>query len=154
MSRAAFPELKKTKGNIINISATLYYSTTPWQVHASAAKAGVDSLTTSFATEWGEYGIRSNGIAPGPIADTVGMSKLSLGLDPSQLNESLSQIIPLRRAGYTQDIANVAVFLASPAASFVTGVTLVVDGGAWMFHPPAISREGLREIESQRRAKL
>lgn len=48
MSRAAFQELKKTKGNIINISATLHYSTTPWQSHAAAAKAGVDSLTQSM----------------------------------------------------------------------------------------------------------
>lgn len=72
MSRAAFPELQKTKGNIINISATLHYGATPWQTHAASAKAGVDSITRSLALEWGDFGIRVNGIAPGPIKDTEG----------------------------------------------------------------------------------
>jgi NAD(P)-dependent dehydrogenase (short-subunit alcohol dehydrogenase family) len=80
-SKAAFVELKKTKGTIINISATLHYKTTPWQTHASAAKAGVDSITQSLAHEWGEFGIRCNGIAPGPIADTEGFERLSKGPD-------------------------------------------------------------------------
>lgn len=65
MSRAAFTELSKTKGTVINISATLHYTSTPWQTHASAAKAGVDSLTRSMASEWGNFGIRVVGIAPG-----------------------------------------------------------------------------------------
>ncbi|PRP79855.1 hypothetical protein PROFUN_12467 [Planoprotostelium fungivorum] len=152
VSRAAFPELQKTKGLIINISATLHYSTTPWQTHASAAKAGVDSLTTSLAAEWGHYGIRVNGIAPGPIADTVGMSKLSLGMtNGDNLSDALSQVIPLGRAGLKSDIASAALFLSSDAASFISGHTLVVDGAAWLYHQPAISREGLRKIEEERR---
>jgi len=149
MSRAAFPELKKTKGSIINITATLHYSTTPWQVHASAAKAGVDSLTTSLATEWGTFGIRVNGIAPGPILDTVGMSKLSLGM--GELSSSLAKSIPLGRGGLKKDIANSALFLVSDAGNYITGHTIVVDGGAWLFHEPAISRDELRKIESDRR---
>jgi peroxisomal 2,4-dienoyl-CoA reductase len=58
-------ELKKNGGSIINITATLHYGATPWQVHASAAKAGVDSITRSLASEWGDFNIRVNGIAPG-----------------------------------------------------------------------------------------
>ena len=79
MSKAAFEELKKTKGVIINISATLHYGATWFQIHASAAKAAIDSLTRSFALEWGMYGIRVIGIAPGPIGETAGLTKLAPG---------------------------------------------------------------------------
>jgi NAD(P)-dependent dehydrogenase (short-subunit alcohol dehydrogenase family) len=73
MSRAAFPALKAAgSAAIINISATLHYGATWYQVHASAAKAAVDSITRSLALEWGEYGVRVNGVAPGPIKGTAG----------------------------------------------------------------------------------
>jgi len=149
MSRAAFEVLKKSKGNIVNISATLHYSTTPWQVHSSSAKAGVDSLTSSLAVEWGDFGIRVNGIAPGPISGTEGMRKLA----PPDFEEQLCEIIPLHRMGTPKDIANAAIFLVSDAATYITGQTLVVDGGAWMYHPRLLSREVLQEMESQRQQK-
>ena len=72
VSRAALPHLKAQGGSVINISATLPYLGTMGQAHASAAKAGVDSLTRTLAVEWGPYGIRVNGIAPGPIDGTEG----------------------------------------------------------------------------------
>lgn len=73
MSRAAFKALAASSSPaVINISATLQYGATWYQVHASAAKAAVDSITRSLALEWGEYGIRVNGIAPGPIEGTAG----------------------------------------------------------------------------------
>ena len=68
--RAAFADLKKNRGQILNISATLHYLGTPMQLHVSAAKAGVDALTRNLAVEWGRYGIRVNAIAPGPSGDT------------------------------------------------------------------------------------
>ena len=74
--RAAFVELKKARGSILNISATLHYVGTPLQLHVSAAKAGVDALTRNLAVEWGRHGIRSNAVAPGPIEDTEGMKRL------------------------------------------------------------------------------
>src|SRR5205814_6654349 len=61
--RAAFEELKKSKGQILNISATLHYLATPMQIHVSAAKAGVDAITRNLSVEWGRYNIRVNGIA-------------------------------------------------------------------------------------------
>lgn len=73
MSKAAFQALSQNPESvIINISATLHYGATWYQVHASAAKAAVDSITRSLALEWGEYGIRVNGVAPGPIRGTAG----------------------------------------------------------------------------------
>ncbi|HEX8652854.1 MAG TPA: SDR family oxidoreductase [Pyrinomonadaceae bacterium] len=126
--RAAFNELKKTRGSILNISATLHYLGTPLQLHVSAAKAGVDALTRNLAVEWGRYGIRSNAIAPGPIEDTEGMKRLI----PEEVKERLRRRIPLGRFGRIRDIEQTAVFLCSDAASFINGAVLVVDGGQWL----------------------
>src|SRR5215813_5252724 len=117
--RAAFEELKRSEGQILNISATLHYLATPMQIHVSAAKAGVDAITRNLSTEWGKHGIRVNGIAPGPIEDT------------EALKEKITKKIPLGRFGRIRDIENAAVFLCSGAAGYINGVTLVVDGGSW-----------------------
>jgi 2,4-dienoyl-CoA reductase [(3E)-enoyl-CoA-producing], peroxisomal len=126
--RASFEELKKRRGQILNISATLHYLGTPMQLHVSAAKAGVDALTRNLAVEWGRYGIRSNAIAPGPIEDTEGMSRLV----PEQVKERLRRNIPLGRFGRIRDIEQCAVFLCSDAAAFINGTIVVVDGGHWL----------------------
>src|SRR4051794_28137381 len=126
--RAAFEALKASKGQILNISATLHYLATPMQIHVSAAKAGVDAITRNLSVEWGRHGIRVNGIAPGPIDDTEGMKRL---LMPA-LKEKLMRTIPLGRFGQIADVENAALFLVSDAASYINGVTLVVDGGAWL----------------------
>ena len=126
--RATFEQLKEHQGQILNISATLHYTATPLQLHVSAAKAGVDALTRNLAVEWGRYGIRVNGIAPGPIADTEGMKRLV----PEPVKERLQKTIPLGRFGSIADIEKAAVFLCSDAASFINGLTIVVDGGLWL----------------------
>lgn len=126
--RSAFEELKKSKGQILNISATLHYLATPMQIHVSAAKAGVDAITRNLSVEWGRHGIRVNGIAPGPIEDTEGMKRLL----PPELKDKLTRRIPLQRFGRIKDIENAALFLTSDAASYINGVTLVVDGGQWL----------------------
>lgn len=126
--RAAIPELKKNQGQILNISATLHYGGTPMQLHVSAAKAGVDALTRNLAVEWGRHGVRVNGIAPGPIEDTEGMSRLV----PEPIKEKIRRKIPLGRFGRISDIEQSAVFLCSDAANYINGVTLVVDGGQWL----------------------
>ncbi len=126
--RAAFEELKSSRGQILNISATLHYLATPMQIHVSAAKAGVDAITRNLSVEWGRYGIRVNGIAPGPIEDTEGMKRLLL----PELKDKLVKRIPLQRFGRIADIENAALFLTSDAASYINGVTLVVDGGQWL----------------------
>lgn len=126
MCRAAFAALSASgRGAIMNISATLHYHGTPLQLHASAAKAGVDALTRNLAVEWGGAGIRVNGIAPGPIADTEGMRRLAPGDAATRAKAG----IPLGRFGAADEIAAAAVFLRSAAAAYVTGTVLVVDGG-------------------------
>jgi peroxisomal 2,4-dienoyl-CoA reductase len=126
--RAAFAELKKHRGQILNISATLHYLGTPMQLHVSAAKAGVDALTRNLAVEWGRYGIRVNAIAPGPIGDTEGMKRLV----PEPIKEKLKRRIPLGRFGLIEDIEHAAVFVCSEAASYINGAIIVVDGGHWL----------------------
>jgi peroxisomal 2,4-dienoyl-CoA reductase len=126
--RAAFEELKKSRGQIINISATLHYLATPMQIHVSAAKAGVDAITRNLSVEWGRHGIRVNGIAPGPIEDTEGMKRLV----PDAVKAMIAKKIPIGRFGRIADIENAALFLASDGASYINGVTLVVDGGQWL----------------------
>ncbi len=126
--RAAFAELKKNRGQILNISATLHYLGSPMQLHVSAAKAGVDALTRNLAVEWGGHGIRVNAIAPGPIEDTEGMKRLV----PEPIKEKFRRTIPLGRFGLIKDIEAAAVFLCSDAASYINGAVLVVDGGHWL----------------------
>jgi len=125
-SRGAFEHLQKSgRGLILNISATLHYHGTPLQIHASAAKAGVDAITKNLAVEWGSFGIRVNGIAPGPIGDTEGMKRLA----PGEVDAKMKAAIPARRFGTIEEIAAAAVFLRSTAAEYISGHTLVVDGG-------------------------
>ncbi len=125
-SRAAFEPLQKAgDGLILNISATLHYQATPLQIHASAAKAGVDAITRNLAVEWGQFGIRVCGIAPGPIAETEGVRRLA----PGGVTPQIAAAIPARRFGAIDEIAAAAVFLRSAAADYITGHTLVVDGG-------------------------
>ncbi|MEW5298475.1 MAG: hypothetical protein WDW38_000789 [Sanguina aurantia] len=157
MCRAAFAALSKSPSpSIVNISATLQYGATWWQVHASAAKSAVDSITRSLALEWGEFGIRVNGIAPGPIAGTAGMSKLAPGAE-AQVQKIVEASIPLRnQMGRKWDIAMAALFLSSPAASFISGDVLVVDGVNWMWKPSLVPRKAVtqmsRGVEDKSRA--
>ena len=125
-SRAAFGQLKETKGIILYISAGMAYMPYAFQVHVGAAKAGIERLMQNLALEWGKYGIRSCSIVPGPIEGTEGMKRLA---DPKSFAERLSHI-PLSRMGTVDEIGMAAVFLASPMAAYITGAQLVVDGGS------------------------
>jgi peroxisomal 2,4-dienoyl-CoA reductase len=125
-TRAAFESLQASKnGLVLNISATLHYHGTPLQIHASAAKAGVDALTKNLAVEWGRFGIRACAIAPGPIGDTEGMRRLA----PGDIKDKAMAGIPAGRFGTIDEIAAAAVYLRSPAAAYITGHVMVVDGG-------------------------
>uniref|UniRef100_A0A8B9D0D8 Peroxisomal 2,4-dienoyl-CoA reductase [(3E)-enoyl-CoA-producing] n=1 Tax=Anser brachyrhynchus TaxID=132585 RepID=A0A8B9D0D8_9AVES len=112
-------------GVIVNITATLGYRGQALQVHAGTAKAAIDAMTRHLAVEWGPNNIRVNSLAPGPITGTEGFRRL--GKEASQFDT-----IPLHRAGNKTEIAHSTLYLASPLSSYVTGTTLVVDGGSWL----------------------
>ena len=109
----------------------------PGMVHAAAARAGVEGMTRTLAVEWGRHGIRLNCVAAG-LVHTAAWE--AYGLDPVEVGRS----IPAGRLATPQEIADAIVFLVSPAASYVSGATLLVDGGldnttpaaAWVL-PPA-----------------
>ncbi|CAN0855068.1 Peroxisomal 2,4-dienoyl-CoA reductase [(3E)-enoyl-CoA-producing] [Linum grandiflorum] len=132
-------------GTIINISATLHYTATWYQIHVSAAKAAVDSITRSLSLEWGtDYDIRVNGVAPGPIQDTAGASKL-VGFDEVLVKKTL-EADPLFRYGDKWDIAMAVLYLVSDAGKFVNGTTMAVDGGQWLSKPRHIGKEEVKRV--------
>jgi len=147
LSSASLEALKQSKGCVINISAMLYRPATMYQAHASAAKAGVDSLTRSMALEWGHHGIRVVGVAPGPIAATEGMSRLSAGVGDSTIGD----LLPAGRMGTIQDVAYTSLFLASPVASFITGDVIIVDGGQFLVRPTMITPEMYSALSASRK---
>ena len=123
--RAAFEQLRETRGNIIFISAGMAFMPYAFQAHVGAAKAGIDNMMRNLALEWGRFGIRCNSIAPGPIEGTEGVRRLV----PEGSADALKQAIPLGRFGTPDDIGQLSVFLASPLASYITGTLVVADGG-------------------------
>lgn len=124
-ARAGFDQLKETQGCLIFISAGQAFTPYAMQAHVGAAKAGIDNLMRNLALEWGRYGIRANSIVPGPIRGTEGMKRLA----PPGSDDKLSQLVPMQRMGEVDDIGQVACFLASPLASYVTGSLVMADGG-------------------------
>lgn len=124
--RAGHASLRKPGAAIINISAPQAFNPAPFQVHVCAAKAGVDMVTRVLAIEWGADGIRVNSIVPGPIEGTEGMARLA---PTEKAKTAVIRTVPLGRYGTTSDVANLALFLASPYASYISGAVIPVDGG-------------------------
>lgn len=125
--RQAHQYLRRPGASVINISAPQASNPTIYQAHACAAKAGVDMLTRVLAIEWGADGVRVNSIVPGPIGDTEGIRRLAPTEDTRRAMEAT---IPLGRMGTRQEVADMALFLSSGMASFVTGAVIPVDGGS------------------------
>jgi NAD(P)-dependent dehydrogenase (short-subunit alcohol dehydrogenase family) len=125
-SRAAFEQLKETKGTVIFVSAGMALTPHAYQAHVGAAKAGIDMMMKNLAIEWGRYGIRTNSIVPGPIEGTEGMKRLS----SEEARQTLVASVPMGRTGTIDDIGQAAVFLASPLASYISGCVVVCDGGS------------------------
>jgi 7-alpha-hydroxysteroid dehydrogenase len=115
-------------GSIINISSGAALKPSPNNGPYAVAKAGVDSLTKTMSVELARRGIRVNGVAPGPVPTEVFME--FFGASEEDIPEMGKKLgIPLGRVGTPEDVANAVVFLASDAASWVTGQTLLVNGG-------------------------
>lgn len=124
--RAAYEHLRKPGASVIAISATHAFRPIPLQSHVCAGKAGVDILIKTLAVEWGSAGVRLNVVTPGPVDDTEGMRRLAPTED---IRNRLAQSIPLRRFAAKDEIANLALFLCSDAAAYITGAIFVCDGG-------------------------
>ncbi|WP_354697388.1 3-oxoacyl-[acyl-carrier-protein] reductase FabG [Paraconexibacter sp. AEG42_29] len=115
--------LRQGSGSIVNISSVVGTAGYRGLSIYSATKAGLDGFTRSLARELGSRGITVNSVAPGYLR-----TEMSHGLDEAQLNQ-IARRTPAGRLGEPEDIGSVVVFLTSPAAGFITGQTIVVDGG-------------------------
>ena len=123
-SQKVTTHLKKTNGNIVNIASISGLRASTLRVAYGTSKAAVIQLTKQQAAELGEYGIRVNCIAPGPVK-----TKLAMAVHTQDIIEAYHDAIPLNRYGTEQEIANGIYFLASEKASYITGQILAVDGG-------------------------
>jgi peroxisomal 2,4-dienoyl-CoA reductase len=135
--QAAYPALKASgAGRIISISMTLHYRGWPLMAHATAAKAGVDALTRTLALEWAGDRITVNAVAPGPIptegVKTAFTPPSGDAPDVFRMDAFARREIPAGRWGTPEDIGQLVTYLASPAAEWITGAIMVVDGGQWL----------------------
>ncbi len=125
-AHAAFPHLKESGGVIVNISSLAGQHGSLGTGAYSAAKAALQMFTRVSAAEWGPHGIRINCVAPGMIATELAQANWArTGFDWQEATSSF----PLRRPGTPEEVANAVLFLASDAASYITGETLTVGGG-------------------------
>jgi NAD(P)-dependent dehydrogenase (short-subunit alcohol dehydrogenase family) len=131
--RASYEFLRRPGASLIAITAPEAVRPLHFQAHVCAAKAGLNMLIKCLALEWGPTGVRVNGISPGPIEGSWGMENVVT--PTSALKDKITQAMPLKRWGTEEDIANSALFLASEAASYVTGIILETDGGATIASP-------------------
>jgi citronellol/citronellal dehydrogenase len=133
--------IPRRRGRIVNVIANIYRGF-PGMAHTGAARAGVENLTMSLAVEWSQFGIRVNAVAPGVIIST-GTKRYP----PELISMSVTKT-PLKRAGTVDEVAASILFLASPAAQYITGATLRMDGGqslwgdTWQVPDPPESERG------------
>jgi citronellol/citronellal dehydrogenase len=118
--------IPQKRGRIVNIIANVARGF-PGMVHTGAARAGVDNMTKTLAVEWSPYNVAVNSIAPGIIRSS-GMDRY-----PEELVEMGRQRTPMKRLGTPEEVAELCAYLASDAASFVTGETWYIDGGAHLW---------------------
>lgn len=123
--REAFPMLKQTQGNIINVASMATFLGLKHAAAYSASKGGIGQLTKTLAVDWAEFGIRVNAIAPGWILTALSQPILA----QPEYRDPIIKRIPLARFGQPEEVANAALFLASDYARYITGTILTVDGG-------------------------
>ena len=125
VSRAAFPMLKERGGKVINLCSLMSEIARPTVSPYASTKGAVRQFTRALATEWAEYNIQVNGIAPGFIATDMNIPLMQ----DKELNDYIMRHTPAKRWGKPSEVASVAAFLASSAADFVNGQVIFIDGG-------------------------
>jgi NAD(P)-dependent dehydrogenase (short-subunit alcohol dehydrogenase family) len=126
--KAVFPYMKQQgKGKIVNISSVIAFNAIPYSLHYNASKGGVIVLTKTMARELGEFNINVNSVAPGLV-----WNEASQGHVPAQELERHITTMSFKRAQEPEDLVGTVLFLASKESDFVTGQTIVVDGGSFM----------------------
>ncbi|MQA04535.1 MAG: SDR family oxidoreductase [Streptosporangiales bacterium] len=129
LARAALPHLRRTRGSIVNVSSTYGHRPIPGAAHYAASKAALEHLTRSWALELAADHVRVNAVAPGPTASEA---LAAAGLPPdavAAIEQDETARIPLGRRGEPAEIARWILHLADPAADWLTGQVLTVDGG-------------------------
>ncbi|XP_023240554.1 peroxisomal trans-2-enoyl-CoA reductase-like [Centruroides sculpturatus] len=130
MCREAYNQwMKENKGVIVNIVMNNYRGS-PMMAHSAAARAGVQNLTKSLSIEWAEHGVRVNAVAPGTIYSETAAKNY-----PVNVFDVAKDNLPAKRCGTPEEISAVVCFLLSPAASYITGETIYVDGGERLYSP-------------------
>ena len=139
---------EKKEGSILNIVTTYATYGSAFVLPSACAKAGVLAMTKSLAYEWAEYGIRVNAIAPGPFKTEGAWSRLAPG---GMAEKMMKKQNPTRRLGRHEELANLAVFLMSSLADYITGEEVIIDGGE---HLKAGQFNFVTETMSRKKLKL
>ncbi|MFD1210600.1 SDR family NAD(P)-dependent oxidoreductase [Arthrobacter sp. GCM10027362] len=130
LAQAALPHMQRRGGgSIINIGSIEGLGANPGHAAYCASKAGIHGMTRAMAVDLGEENIRCNAIAPGWITSELSEAYLASQPDPVAAREALNRLHPLRRVGQPAEVGDLAVYLASDRSSFLTGETIVLDGG-------------------------
>ena len=116
------------KGSIVNILTTWIWTGSPYVVPSAMSKSGIHAMTQSLAAEWGKYGIKINGIAPGPFPTKGAWERLN----PGNNDDGMTNTVPLGRVGEMEELQNLATFLMADGCDYLTGQTIGLDGGQYL----------------------
>ena len=116
------------KGSIVNILTTWIWTGSPYVVPSAMSKSGIHAMTQSLAAEWGKYGIKINGIAPGPFPTKGAWERLN----PGSNDDGMTNTVPLGRVGEMEELQNLATFLMADGCDYLTGQTIGLDGGQYL----------------------
>ena len=116
------------KGSIVNILTTWIWTGSPYVVPSAMSKSGIHAMTQSLAAEWGKYGIKINGIAPGPFPTKGAWERLN----PDNNDDGMTNTVPLGRVGEMEELQNLATFLMADGCDYLTGQTIGLDGGQYL----------------------